>query len=71
MSGFGGLWTGLKKAKPYLAMMLLQLGFAWLNIITALVLMSGMSNYVLTVYRHAIAFVVIAPFALVLERSLL
>ncbi|GLT32610.1 hypothetical protein SLA2020_072650 [Shorea laevis] len=69
MAGFGGLWIGLKKAKPFLAMVLMQFGFAWLNIITVLVLMTGMSHYILSVYCHVIAFLVIAPFAFVLKRN--
>ncbi|GLU08502.1 hypothetical protein SLE2022_254100 [Rubroshorea leprosula] len=44
-------------------------GFAWLNIIIVLVLMTGMSHDILLVYRHAIAFLVIAPFAFFLERN--
>lgn len=57
------------KAKPYLAMISLQFGYAGMNVITKVSLNHGMSHYVLVVYRHAFATLSIAPFALVLERS--
>ncbi|KAK9096025.1 hypothetical protein Sjap_021522 [Stephania japonica] len=59
----------LKKIKPHLAMVLLQFGYAGMFIVTVLCLKRGLSHYVLAVYRHAIATVAIAPFALVLERN--
>lgn len=58
----------IEKAKPYIAMISLQFGYAGMNIITKVSLNRGMSHYVLVVYRHAFATAVIAPFALVLER---
>lgn len=58
----------LKKIKPYLAMVSLQFGYAGMYIISMVSFKHGMSNYVLSVYRHVVAFCVIAPFALVLER---
>ncbi|GER37987.1 nodulin MtN21 /EamA-like transporter family protein [Striga asiatica] len=63
---FGNL---LEKSKPYIAMICLQFGYAGMNIITKVSLNKGMSHYVLVVYRHAFATIVIAPFALVLERK--
>ncbi|KAH6828766.1 nodulin MtN21 /EamA-like transporter family protein [Perilla frutescens var. hirtella] len=57
------------KAKPYIAMISLQFGYAGMNIITKVSLNRGMSHYVLVVYRHAFATAVIAPFALILERK--
>ncbi|KAK9167616.1 hypothetical protein Scep_002807 [Stephania cephalantha] len=59
----------LKKKKPHLAMVLLQFGYAGMFIVTVLCLKRGLSHYVLAVYRHAIATIAIAPFALVLERN--
>ncbi|KAL6853811.1 hypothetical protein ACP4OV_019840 [Aristida adscensionis] len=56
-------------AKPYIAMISLQFGYAGMNVITKVSLNHGMSHYVLVVYRHAFATVSIAPFALVLERK--
>lgn len=60
-----------EKAKPYIAMISLQFGYAGMNVITKVSLNHGMSHYVLVVYRHAFATLSIAPFALVLERYLL
>ncbi|KAF3330705.1 WAT1-related protein [Carex littledalei] len=58
-----------EKAKPYIAMISLQFGYAGMNVITKVSLNHGMSHYVLVVYRHAFATLSIAPFALVLERK--
>lgn len=68
MEGKGGLGRFFETAKPYIAMISLQFGYAGMNIITKVSLNRGMSHYVLVVYRHAFATAVIAPFALVLER---
>jgi hypothetical protein len=57
-----------EKAKPYIAMICLQFGYAGMNAITKVSLNHGMSHYVLVVYRHAFATISIAPFALFLER---
>lgn len=57
-----------EKAKPYIAMISLQFGYAGMNVITKVSLNHGMSHYVLVVYRHAFATLSIAPFALILER---
>jgi hypothetical protein len=56
--------------KLYLAVILLQFGYAGMSIIAKNALDQGMSHFVLIAYRMAIASVVIAPFAIVLERSL-
>ncbi|XP_074559194.1 WAT1-related protein At5g07050-like [Curcuma longa] len=64
MTGCGEL---LDRAKPYIAMISLQFGYAGSNIITKVSLTSGMSHYVLVVYRHAFATISIAPFAFFLE----
>lgn len=61
----------LSKVKPYLLMVGLQFGSAGMYVISAQTLKNGMSRYVLIVYRNAIAALVLAPFALILERSLL
>ncbi|KAI4320613.1 hypothetical protein MLD38_034073 [Melastoma candidum] len=63
------VWEGLCKAKPYLAMVSLQLGYAGMHIITLVSLNHGMSHYVLAVYRHVVATLVISPFAILLERK--
>ncbi|KZV26064.1 hypothetical protein F511_13942 [Dorcoceras hygrometricum] len=56
------------KARPFLAVIFLQAVLAGMNIITKAALNKGMSNYVFVVYRHVLATVVIAPFAVVLDR---
>lgn len=61
---------GLKQAKPFILVILLQFGSAGMNIIIKFALNQGMNQHVLVVYRNIIAALVIAPFALVLERSL-
>ncbi|MCD7459326.1 hypothetical protein HAX54_040637 [Datura stramonium] len=59
-----------QRAKPYIAMISLQFGYAGMNIITKVSLNRGMSHYVLVVYRNAFAAALIAPFALILERKI-
>ncbi|CAL5407378.1 unnamed protein product [Camellia sinensis] len=58
-----------KRAKPYLAMILLQFGHAGLGIIAKFGLNQGMSLYTFAVYRNAVAALVFAPFALLFERK--
>jgi len=60
----------LKKMKPYLAMVSLQFGYAGMYVISLVSLKRGMSHYILSVYRHVVATVLIAPFAIVLERKI-
>ncbi|KAI8004598.1 WAT1-related protein [Camellia lanceoleosa] len=69
-SSWGMLSLIFTKVKPYLAMVSLQFGYAGMYIITMVSLKRGMSNFILVVYRHAVATLVIAPFALVLERKI-
>ncbi|KAI3926964.1 hypothetical protein MKX01_032879 [Papaver californicum] len=59
-----------QRCKPYIAMISLQFGYAGMNILTKVSLNRGMSHYVLVAYRHAFATVVIAPFAIFLERKI-
>ncbi|KAJ6806236.1 WAT1-related protein-like [Iris pallida] len=59
----------VSKLKPYLIMVLLQIGFSGMNIIAVASLKKGMNHYVLVVYRNAIAAAVMAPFALWFERK--
>ncbi|KAJ4848962.1 hypothetical protein Tsubulata_030837 [Turnera subulata] len=60
----------LNRIKPYLAIISLQFGYAGMYVISMVSLKHGMSHYVLAVYRHVVATIVIAPFALVLERKI-
>ncbi|KAG8633093.1 WAT1-related protein At4g08290 [Manihot esculenta] len=59
----------LYKIRPYLLMVFLQFGSAGMYIISMVTLNHGMNRYVLIVYRNAIAALVLAPFALFLERK--
>ncbi|KAM3244110.1 hypothetical protein ACQJBY_055806 [Aegilops geniculata] len=61
-------WKILSDVKPYLAMVLLQVGFAGMYIIAVASLKGGMSHFVLVVYRNLVATAVMTPFALYFER---
>ncbi|KAK4860362.1 hypothetical protein QYF36_022100 [Acer negundo] len=61
--------AGFEKLKPYALMVFLQFGAAGMYIISMETLNRGMNRYVLIVYRNAIAALVLAPFALLLERK--
>ncbi|GMH00257.1 hypothetical protein Nepgr_002096 [Nepenthes gracilis] len=65
----GRVVGALLKAKPYLAIVCLQFGYAGLHIVATVSLRKGLNHYVLTVYRHVVATLAIAPFALLLERK--
>lgn len=64
-----GLSAFYDKSKPVLAMISVQFGFAGMNIISKVALSQGMSHFVLVVYRHAVATLVLVPFAYVLEKK--
>ncbi|RLM92920.1 WAT1-related protein [Panicum miliaceum] len=57
-----------KDCVPPVAMVLVQLGFAGMNVVSKLALDAGMSPYVLIAYRNLIAAAFIAPVAYLLER---
>ncbi|KAM5556287.1 WAT1-related protein [Rosa sericea] len=59
----------IRRAKLVLAVILVQLGYAGLSIISVFALKKGMSPYTFIVYRMAIATIVLAPFAFILERN--
>ncbi|PPR98255.1 hypothetical protein GOBAR_AA22419 [Gossypium barbadense] len=69
-STFAALFNGLNTMKPYLAMVSLQFGYAGMYIVSMVCLKQGMSNFILATYRHVVATIVIAPFAIVLERKI-
>ena len=56
------------RAKPFLAVILLQFGYAGMSIFSKFALNKGMSPHVFAVYRHAVATIAVAPFALILDR---
>ncbi|MCD7466824.1 hypothetical protein HAX54_003857 [Datura stramonium] len=60
----------VKEGKPYLAVILLQFGYAGSAIIAKSALNHGMSHFTFAVYRNTFATVVFAPFALLLERKI-
>lgn len=57
------------KGKPFFAVIFLQFGLAGMDVLSKAALNEGMSNYVFVVYRHAIATLVMAPFALILDKK--
>ncbi|CAN6832054.1 unnamed protein product [Brassica oleracea] len=59
----------MEKARPFISVVLLQVGLAGMDILSKAVLNKGMSNYVLVVYRHAVATVVMAPFAFYFDKK--
>ncbi|XP_062217576.1 WAT1-related protein At1g44800-like [Phragmites australis] len=64
-----GVGKVLSDVKPYLAMILLQVGFAGMYVVAVASLKRGMSHFVLVVYRNLVATAVMAPFALWFERN--
>nr|GMD01995.1 WAT1-related protein At2g39510-like [Ipomoea batatas] len=59
----------LKQSKPYLAVILLQFGYAGSSIITKSALDKGVNHYTFVLYANAIAGIFFAPFALFFERA--
>lgn len=57
------------KVKPYFLVIIMQFGYAGMSIIGKFALNKGMSEHVFIAYQHAIAAVVIAPFAVIFDRS--
>ncbi|XP_059073652.1 WAT1-related protein At2g39510-like [Cryptomeria japonica] len=66
---FGGLSSFYEIWKPSLAMILVQICYAGLNILSKIALNQGMSHFVLVFYRHLVATIVTAPLAYILERN--
>ncbi|XP_049410128.1 WAT1-related protein At2g39510-like [Solanum stenotomum] len=60
----------VKEGKPYLAVTLLQFGYAGSAIIAKSALNHGMSHFTFAVYRNVFATIVFAPFALLFERKI-
>lgn len=56
------------KARPLIGVIFLQVGLAGMDVLCKAALNQGMSNYVLVVYRHAVATIVMTPFAIVLDK---
>ncbi|XP_015899488.2 WAT1-related protein At2g37460 [Ziziphus jujuba] len=58
-----------ERAKPFIAVVFLQFGFSGMDILCKAALNEGVSNYVLVVYRHAVATIVMTPFAVFLDKK--
>ncbi|KAK6773934.1 hypothetical protein RDI58_029173 [Solanum bulbocastanum] len=54
---------------PFIAMVIVQVGYAGSNVVTKLVMDTGMDPFVQTAYRPIFATISIAPFAYFLERK--
>ncbi|KAI8020716.1 WAT1-related protein [Camellia lanceoleosa] len=54
---------------PFLAMVIVQVGYAGMNILSKLAMDSGMNPFVHVAYRQIFASIVITPFAYFLERK--
>ncbi|XP_039066030.1 WAT1-related protein At2g37460-like isoform X2 [Hibiscus syriacus] len=61
----------LGKFKPFFAVIFLQVSFAGNDVLSKAALNQGMNNYAVVVYRHAIATLLMAPFAAILEKAVL
>ncbi|OWM70076.1 hypothetical protein CDL15_Pgr025926 [Punica granatum] len=59
----------LTRVKPFLGVIFMQFGYAGMSIIAKFALDKGMNQHVFVVYRHIVATLVIAPFALAFERK--
>jgi hypothetical protein len=68
-SGTGG--GSMERLKPVLGMILVQTGFAGMNIFYKLAIDDGMDLRILTAYRYAFATVFLVPLAFILERYVL
>ncbi|KAM0899234.1 hypothetical protein ACQ4PT_021406 [Festuca glaucescens] len=59
----------LDDVKPYMMMVLLQIGYAGMYIVSVASLKQGMSHLVLVTYRNIVATAIMTPFALIFERN--
>lgn len=58
----------MQRAMPFVLVILKQIGVAGMDILTKAVLNEGMSSYVLGVYRHGLATIIMAPFGFYFDR---
>ncbi|XP_044473286.1 WAT1-related protein At2g37460-like [Mangifera indica] len=58
------------RARPFIGVIFLQVGLAGMDVLSKAALNQGMSNYVLVVYRHAVATLVMTPFAAFLDKKI-
>lgn len=57
-----------RRVKPFVFVIAIQVGVAIMTIILKFALNDGMSTFTFVVYRHLLAAIVLAPFALLFER---
>ncbi|KAF3320627.1 WAT1-related protein [Carex littledalei] len=55
--------------KPFISMILLQVGFAGMYVVAVASMKKGMNHFILVVYRNIFATLFMAPFALYFERN--
>ncbi|RDX98587.1 WAT1-related protein [Mucuna pruriens] len=60
-----------EKAKPFAGVVSLQFGYAVMDVLSKAAMNKGMSNYVFVVYRHAVAFLAIAPLAWFFDKPVI
>ncbi|KAL8166810.1 hypothetical protein V2J09_008309 [Rumex salicifolius] len=58
-----------RRKNPYIAVIWLRFSYAGMAIIAKFALNKGLNHYTFIVYRHALATIVMAPFALIFERN--
>lgn len=59
-----------ERVKPLAAVVSMQFGYAAMDVLSKAAMNKGMSNYVFVVYRHAVAFFVMAPLAWFFDKQL-
>ncbi|XP_058219640.1 WAT1-related protein At1g43650-like isoform X2 [Rhododendron vialii] len=69
-SSMGCVRMMVETNKPYLGMVLIQLIYAGMALLSKLAVTKGMNPYVFVVYRQALATLALSPFAFFLEREL-
>ncbi|KAG5544234.1 hypothetical protein RHGRI_016853 [Rhododendron griersonianum] len=69
-SSMGCVRLMVETNKPYLGMVLIQLIYAGMALLSKLAVTKGMNPYVFVVYRQALATLALSPFAFFLEREL-
>lgn len=63
------LYNLFTRLRPFVGVVFLQVGLAGMDVLCKAALNEGMSNYVLVVYRHAVATLFMTPFAAFLDKS--
>ncbi|KAG4996101.1 hypothetical protein AAZX31_10G042600 [Glycine max] len=58
-----------ERLKPFAAVVSIQFGYAAMDVLSKAAMNKGMSNYVFVVYRHAVAFFVMAPLAWFFDKK--